>query len=200
MVPLEIQQRIRDWIDGRFMLFDNTLVTKKTTQEAIIDVFTICARRYGCKLFLVDNLMSALQCAKADEENKVQTDFASALKSFAVKNKVAVIMVAHPRKTKADQIFNNDDVAGSANITNLADNVLSIEKPNIRVTKNRDFGLTPFIQCSFDPCNRRIFQTNIGDKMVFGWDHTGIEVPKDPACNHEEFAIQRGSRPVADPF
>lgn len=200
VVPPEIQQRIRDWIDGKFFLFDNTLASKKPTQEAIIDVFTICARRYGCKLFLVDNLMSALQCT-AEDENKAQSDFVAALKNFAVKNKVAVILVAHPRKTQADRVFQNDDVAGSSNITNLADNVLNIEKPNIRVSKNRDFGLTPIIQCSFDPCNRRIFQTSTGDRIVYGWDHSGLQIPEIQACKIEEFAIQHGPRvSAAEPF
>lgn len=198
VVPEEIQKRIRSWIDDKFFLFDNALNTKKPTQEAIMDVFSICARRYGCKLFLVDNLMSSLQCS-AEEENKAQSDFVSALKTFAVKNKVAVILVAHPRKTKADAVFQNDDVAGSANITNLADNVFNIEKPNIRVCKNRDFGLTPVIQCSFDPCNRRIFQTSIGDRTRFGWDHTGITMPEDQACALAEFQIQKGEK-VDGPF
>lgn len=191
VVPPEIQKRIRDYIDGKFFLFDNTLVTKKTTQEAILDVFSVCARRYGCKLFLVDNLMSSLQCS-AEEENKAQSDFVSALKSFAVKNKVAVILVAHPRKTRADAIFQNDDVAGSSNITNLADTVLNIEKPNIRVCKNREFGVEPVIECSFDPCNRRIFQTAAGDHVRYSWDHTGITMPEDPAGSLPEFKVQRG--------
>lgn len=199
MVPAEIQQRIREWIDNKFMLFDNKLVTKKATQDAIMDVFTICARRYGCKLFLVDNLMSALQCS-AEEENKAQSDFVGALKSFAVKNKVAVILVAHPRKTNANATFSNDDVAGSANITNLADNVLNIEKPNIRVCKNRDFGVTPVIECSFDPCNRRIFQTATGDRMKCTWDHTGIVPPEEQACALPEFAVQRGISTRNQPF
>ena len=199
VVPEEIQQRIRAWIDERFFLLDNTIASKKTIQETILDAFTICARRYGCKLFLVDNLMSSLQCS-AEDENKAQTDFVGALKAFAVKNKVAVILVVHPRKTKADAIFQNDDVAGSANITNLADNVLNIEKPNIRVCKNRDFGVTPVIECSFDPCNRRIFQTSTGDRTTYGWDHTGIRMPEDQACALPEFAVQKGMRVSSEPF
>lgn len=199
VVPEEIQARIKDWINGKFLLFDNNYVSKKSTQDAIMDVFTVSARRYGCKLFLVDNLMSSLQCS-AEEEYKAQTDFVGKLKAFAVKNKVAVIVVAHPRKTKADATFQNDDVAGSSNITNLADNVINIEKPNIRVCKNRDFGVTPLIQCSFDPSNRRIFQSATGDKVVYGWDHTGISIPEDQACAYPEFAVQKGLPVAAEPF
>ena len=192
VVPDEIQKRIREWLDGKFYLFDNNMALKKNTQDAIIDVFTICARRYGCKLFLVDNLMSALQC-QASEEYKAQTDFVAALKTFAVKNNASVILVAHPRKTEKNADIENDDVAGSSNITNLADNVWIIGKPNITVKKNRDFGLTPSIQCSFNPCNRRIYQTSIGDRFHFGWDHTGVMMPEEPASALPEFAVQNGT-------
>lgn len=51
VVPQEIQNRIKEWIDGRFYLFDNAYVDEASQQEAILKVFTVCARRYGCKLF-----------------------------------------------------------------------------------------------------------------------------------------------------
>lgn len=90
-VSPEIQKRIREWINGNFYLFDNGYTSEKMTQqEAILNVFRICARRYGCKLFLVDNLLVALNCS-AEHENKAQADFAAALKTFAVKFKAHVI-------------------------------------------------------------------------------------------------------------
>lgn len=191
VVSSQIQKRIREWIDGRFFLFDNAYIDDVAQQEAILKVFTVCAKRYGCKLFLVDNLMIAL--TSSDEENKAQARFAAALKAFAVKYKAAVILVAHPRKTKQGEAITNDDVSGSSAITNLADNVISVEKPNLRITKNRDFGVCKFIECGYDPANRRIFQANVGDRIMYGWNHEGIELPEDPASNYDEFSIQFGS-------
>lgn len=187
-VEPEVQRRIKEWIDGKFYLFDNAYVDDAAQTDAILKVFTVCARRYGCKIFLVDNMMIALN--SPDEENKAQAKFAAALKAFAVKYKVHVILVAHPRKTKQGESLTNDDVSGSSAITNLADNVISIEKPNIRITKNREFGVLDFIECSYDPCNRRIYQTSIGDRTVYGWDHNGISIPEQQACNLPEFSIQ----------
>lgn len=128
----------------------------------------------------------------SDEENKAQARFAAALKAFAVKYKVAVILVAHPRKTKQGETFTNDDVSGASAITNLADTVISVEKPNLRITKNREFGACEFIPCNYDPSNRRIYQTSTGDRSVYGWNHEGIQIPEDQACNRPEFAIQSG--------
>lgn len=189
-VSTEIQTNIRKWIDGKFFLFDNANVDDAAQNEAILKVFTICARRYGCKVFLADNLMSAL--TSADEETKAQAKFAAALKAFAVKYKVAVILVAHPRKTKAGETLTNDDVSGSSAITNLADNVIAVEKPNLRITKNREFGICEFIQCNYNPANRRIYQANVGDRTVYGWNHEGIDIPEEQACKLDEFQIQSG--------
>lgn len=189
-VSQDIQKRIRDWIDRRFFLFDNAIVLENKQQEAIIKMFDICARRYGCKLYLVDNMMSAM--TSSDEENKAQAQFANALKAFAVKYKVSVILVSHPRKTKAGEALTNNDVSGSSAITNLADTVISIEKPNIRIMKNREFGELGYIECSYDPASRRIFQTTTGDRTHYGWNHEGITAPEVKATDFAQFEIQEG--------
>ena len=195
-----IQQRIKQWLSGKFFLYDNTVVQETSQTESILKVFEACARRYGCKLFLVDNLMSAL--TSADEENKAQAKFTAQLKAFASKYKAHVILVAHPRKEKADSVFSNDSVSGSSAITNLADVVINVEKSpkGIRVTKNRSFGVTGFIHCSFDPCNRRIYQSTTGDRVVYGWDHKDIPLPENPACTLDEFKVQDGREEEKQPF
>lgn len=190
VVSKDVQDRIREWINNKLFLFDNAYVDDCSQSEAVLKVFTHCARRYGCKMFLCDNVMSVL--VSADEENKAQAKFASSLKNFAVKYKASVLLVAHPRKTKQGEIMQNDDVSGSSALTNLADNVLFIEKPNIRVQKNRDFGTTGLVVCSYDPSNRRIFQANTGDRTVYGWNHEGITLPKNPAAEYAEFTITSG--------
>ena len=190
-VSEEIRNRIKEWINNKFYLFDNNYIDEtRTTQQSILNVFKICARRYGCKVFLVDNLLVALNTT-AQEENRSQADFVTALKSFAVRNKVHVILVAHPRKTKPGESLTNDDVAGSSSMTNLADNVIAIEKPHINITKNRDFGVCERIECGYNPVNRRIYQLNIGDKTVYGWDHTGIHEPKEKAEDFADFMSQK---------
>ena len=92
-VDSTIQQRIRDWIDGKLYLYDNgASLEEKSESAAVLKVFDACARRYGCKLFICDNLMSLM--AGADEENKAQAQFAAKLKAFAVKYKACVILIA----------------------------------------------------------------------------------------------------------
>jgi len=196
-VPEEIQQRIRDWLAGKLFLFDNSYIFEEDQQTAVLSCFEMCARRYDCKLFVIDNIMSLL--TTADEENRAQAKFMAKVKAFAAKYKVHVIVIAHPRKEKADQTFTSDSVSGSSVITNLADSVFSIEKPDIRVTKNRDFGDTGYIVCNYDPVNRRIFQEDVGDRVVYGWDHTGIKEPEARADQLPEFQL-RDAQSDRNPF
>ena len=193
-----IQRRIKDWLSGKFFLYDNNNIMETNQGEAVIKMFEVCARRYGCKLFLADNLMC--MTVSPEEENRAQAKISAQLKAFASKYKVHVILVAHPRKRKPGETFSNQDISGSSAIGNLADTVLNIERPNIRVTKNRAFGIKDLIICSFDPCNRRIFQTSTKDRIVYSWDHTGIELPENPANKLEEFALQGGGAEEKGPF
>ena len=52
-----------------------------------------------------------------------QSNFVGELKKIAVRYDVAIILVAHPRKQgkDTDNEFDNDDVAGSGDITNKVD-------------------------------------------------------------------------------
>lgn len=152
--------------------------------------------------------MSMLTCA--DEENKAQAKLAAQLKAFAVKYRCAVVLVAHPRKTKAGEQLGNDDVSGSSAITNLADNVLCLKKPDIAILKNRAYGRTCVVKCTFNPANRRIYETDHGDMYKYAWAYEGVKwneaakcydynnaklkpcmkIPADRADKHEEYAKQ----------
>ena len=181
-LPVRVEERIADWVRGHFYVYDNSIMRDKSETDAVLETFAVCARRYGCKLFVIDNLMSILR--SPDEENKAQARFTADVKAFAIKYHVAVVMVCHPRKEKAESRFSNDSVSGSSAITNLADLVMNIEKPNIRVTKNRHRGKLGTVICSYDPINRRIYESASGDRLVYSWDHSGLEPPEDAAIDY----------------
>lgn len=193
-VSTEIRQRIQKWLKGNLFLFDNKIVAEQEQTKAILGVFEACARRYGCKLFVVDNLMSAL--TSPEEENRAQAKFTAQLKAFSRKFHCHVLMVAHPRKSNGKKEFENEDISGSSAIGNLADFVINVERfptRGIRLTKNRIFGEKGFINCDYDPATRRLYQHNMGG-LVYGWDHSGIEMPEKPASDLEEFKVQDGTQ------
>lgn len=95
----------------------------------------------------------------------------------------------------------NDDVAGASALTNLADNVLSIEKPNIRLLKNRDFGITGTVVCAYDPSNHRIYEKARGDVVRYEWDHVGVPEAQNPAHGSPGFEITDGGAKMSSlPF
>ena len=93
----------------------------------ILRLFEYAHRRYDCDVFLVDNIMTAaLKDAATLGYWQAQSVFTGRLVAFAKGRGVHVHLVAHPRKT--DKRIEADDVGGSADITNRADNVFKVER------------------------------------------------------------------------
>ena len=57
-ISYPVQERLLDYYRDRFYLFDNNEVFEANQSESILKVFTMAVCRYGCKLFLADNLMT----------------------------------------------------------------------------------------------------------------------------------------------
>jgi twinkle protein len=75
----------------------------------------------------VDNLMTARFSTSADRDFfRAQSNFTGRLVEFAKKFEVHVHLVAHPRKSQG--ALEADDVSGSGDITNRADNVFSLDR------------------------------------------------------------------------
>lgn len=182
------QERILNWMRGKLFLFDSTEEISASIADSILSVFQTMARRKGAKLFVVDNMMTALIDA-ADDEYRAQGKFMAELKRFAIRYSAHVIVVAHPRKIKADSTITNDDVSGTKYITNLASNVLVIEKPDIRITKTRYSGNNGFIECCYCGDSRRVYQADVGDKYSYSWDKTGLTPPSIRADSLPEYKV-----------
>lgn len=195
-MPYPVQQRLLEFYRDRFYLFDNQEIFESNQSESILKVFQMAARRYGCKLFLADNLMTAL--SDSDEETKAQGKFANALKKFAARYRVHVMLVAHPRKVKIGEKLGQDDIGGSSATIRLADSAIVVEQPNLRIIKNRDGGVCRIIECCYCPDSRRIYQADKGELNRFSWDKTGITPPSPRADSLPEYAIRMAES--AQPF
>jgi twinkle protein len=87
-----------------------------------------CVRKYGAKLLIVDNLMMIDLDQNENSELLKQTECIDRLIKFAMKYSVAVVLVAHPRKTPAGEDVGLYDVAGSSNIVNLAHRTIGLRR------------------------------------------------------------------------
>ena len=148
--------------------------------DSIIDKMEILAKRYGAKIFAIDNLMVVEEDDK--DEFRTQTKIVKKLKAFAKKYKAIVYLVAHPRKGNSSEELANEDVSGSGNIINLGDYVMSIRRvkdengndayTSFKVSKNRYTGKLVSVKLKFDEQRRRFYTSD--EKLELGVDFLAI--------------------------
>jgi len=179
-VEVMAEQRISEWLHGRFWLFDLERNTRHDP-EAILGQFAYAKMRYGADVFLVDNIMSVDFDYKRDSDfNRVQSQFTQALAAFSKRQHVHTHLVVHPRKSASGTAgkVTADDVHGSGDITNRADNVFFLtthtvgeaSKPMLVTLKNRDFGSKINQWLDFDKKSRRFFPDGGDPKKPLGWE------------------------------
>lgn len=173
----EVANKVRSWYRDSFFVFDSL---GGVTADNLLEVFSYAYMRYGCKVFLIDNLM--MMTYGNDDFYRKQSDFVNNVKNFANQNECHVHLVAHPRKTSGR--LTKMDVMGSGDITNLADNVLSVHRLTpeeaekeecdgyIDVFKNRFSGKQDVaVAVKFEDKSKRFYMPD-GKEMLyrqFGW-------------------------------
>lgn len=175
-VPTEnAMNYVRNWLRGKIFLYNNEFTGKDNN---ILDVFKLAFKKFGCQVFLVDNLMTA----KYDYNNKdnyyiQQSGFVGELVRFAKTYNVHVHLVAHPKKTQGE--ITKEDISGTMDITNRADNTFSVNRDEennttvVRILKNRSEGIQN-MQCAFtfDIDSKRFIP--LGSEMSkykkYGWE------------------------------
>jgi len=120
---------IENWLDDK--LFINK--TGMLSEDDLLNTMEYAFKRYNCKFFVIDNLMSVFLNGNENQELINQKNFILRLKAFANNNNVIVFLVAHPKKPPVMQ--NNQeieltkyDILGSSTIPNLADLILAIKR------------------------------------------------------------------------
>ena len=98
----------------------------ETTSNKVIEVIYYCAEKLGVKLMVIDSLM---KCGINEDDLNKQKAFANKLAVAARDLGIHLFLVAHSRKTQSEHDnASKFDVAGSANLTNLVDNVISVHR------------------------------------------------------------------------
>lgn len=142
-VKAEARAKLSEFYRDRAYIFDNSQIPESTGNDLLINTIVESAEHYGCRVVLVDNLMTAMDVAPNYDPYRAQSSFVKKLKTAAQKHKLAVILIAHPRKEGEDVDLSNDSVSGSSDITNLADTVITYEKIKDS-EKEKDKSLTPY--------------------------------------------------------
>ena len=138
----ETVEVINRWYYDKAYIFDNSAVSDDE-YEGLIKVMVDAICRYDIKLCCIDNLMTAMDGDPGTDLYRLQSQFVKKLERLAQQYDVAVVLVAHPKKTNA--AFDNDTVSGSSDITNAVSFVLNYQRAAenadcdslLMVTKNR---------------------------------------------------------------
>ena len=187
----DTDKKISEWYRGKAFIYDNRIVEEKET-ESIIKTVEQVAQMWRVKLFCIDNLMTAMDAI--DNPNNLyqaQSNFVKQLKDIAIRYDVAIILVAHPRKSGKEDTdtdsFDNDVVSGSSNITDRVDIVLNYSRARegesydskLQIGKSRLVGILKLgkdaIHLNYSVRSKRVYGTRSLDKH-YGWEREPVQV------------------------
>ena len=151
--------------NDRLFIFNNQLVETDELDDLLTVLKDTIIKR-DIKLALLDNLMTAISSETSENLYRKQSEFVGNLAKIAKAFNMVILLVAHPRKSNAD--FDNDEVSGSADITNRVDVVMSYDRDKnrnqndlrvLKITKNRMTGYLGDMDLYFSDFSKRISDT-----------------------------------------
>ena len=180
------------WYSGKAFIYDNGIVGEDSEEETLLQTMENAIKQYGCRVLVVDNLMTAITDDITSDLYRMQTQFVRQLTLLAKRYDVLIFLIVHPRKSNGTN-FDNDDVSGSSNITNLVDVVLRYGKPKdenaskdcserlLAVYKNRLTGKTnrDGIKLYFQESSKRISENEGVFDWELGWESHEFEPVND---------------------
>ncbi len=191
-IEADAYNRINNWMAERLYLYDIDRMFDSEDGEfpALLATVEQAIIQYGCRVILLDNLMTALDLVASSElmlnKYEAQAHFVRTLASMARKYNVAILLVAHKRKNNGSSTDLNDEISGSSDITNYASMIISYgkysqneikkgeatnENRKMAVTKERFKGKTVFdCKMGFEPPSKRIFSSVRIPDITFGWE------------------------------
>ena len=183
-----VSAKIDAWLDGKLFLYNNEYSSK--WEQIFHDINELL--KLGVNLFILDNLFSMdIDIFDGDKNNK-QKELILQICQLAKKNKVHIILVAHPRK--ASGFLRKSDISGTADLTNAVDNVFICHRVNndfiktgsdflgaakiqeyssfgncVEVCKNRMFGVVDYLVGMYYEIESRRFKNSINENIIYGW-------------------------------
>lgn len=118
-----VQKDIDKWCAERLFIYKDG---QSHSPQDMLNTMEAAARKYGCNLFIIDNLTSLAMGSREKDRWDNQENFVRQLISFAVKFQVAPILVVHPHKIETIRRLTKMDVQGAGGMIDLAHRILSL--------------------------------------------------------------------------
>lgn len=221
-VPKATAEVINKWMEGKFWLYNNDYGSGFT--QLFSDIKE-CVALNGVQLILLDNLM-ALDLDDVDgSENEKQTRFIKDVKQYAKQANIHIIVVCHPRKEQSFQLLRKESIAGTANLTNLCDNLLISHRVGndfvrrakdffgeaavselmgfslvLEIAKNRSLGVVDFLIGLYYENESRRIKNDETENIVYGWREEPVQATLDPYEDMPDFESEKPKEPYYNNF
>lgn len=121
-------------------------ITGVIDKENLFEIIQFGCRKYGIEIFVIDSLMKINLSVDNTHLYGEQKNLVNRLADFVKEYKCHIHLVAHPRKPKTDEYESDkSDVAGSGDITNIADNVFLVYRySKDQIERRKKQGLEPY--------------------------------------------------------
>lgn len=169
IIKPETLTKIESWYNEKIYCYDNRQIQENIENNFVIHVIEEAIRNYGCKVFLIDNLMTcSFDNSKIQDFYKAQSDFVGRLSYLTKAYDIHIHLVAHPRKTTSNTIT-QDDISGTSDTFKRADNVFCIERNEdntntVKIMKCRETGVNDYeVRLNFLETSKRFYES--GNEM-----------------------------------
>lgn len=195
------KKEMRSWYKERVWIYNQ----KDNHADAVLDRAVAITRKYGAKIWVIDNLMT-LDIGETDGNVlQKQKEFIVKLVNLAELYNVLVVLVAHPRKIMNGSHLTSDDISGSSNLGNLVQYILSVRRytprekegergqngkykagkepiefdVEVEALKNRITGKVGTADLYFDYDSYRFYSTLKELYKRYKWNHSTAPMPKE---------------------
>ncbi len=174
---------IDNWIKDKLYIYSDNNGT--SSEKQLLRDMDKLAKNKDVRIFIIDNLMKIDLEESYKNEYLAQKIFVNKLKQFATRYNALVYLVAHPKKPQErSKVISKFDIAGTGDITNMADYVFSISritskdrKKNskyrdciIKMMKDRPKGTEDFaVTLSFDKDRKRFYGSLLELNKKYGY-------------------------------
>lgn len=188
--PREMERdKISFWLNDKLFIFDDKCGNKI---NIILESVRNIVEKKDVKVVIIDNLMS-MEFDSKENKYDAQSNLVKELSKLAKELNIHIHFVCHPRKSM--NFLRKNDISGTADITNLADNVFIMHRTNndftrttkemfgwsddyeiykysnvVEICKNREFGVQDlFVGLHFEIESKRLLNIPTEEKH-YGWE------------------------------
>jgi len=208
--PQEIGEKIDAWTSDKLWIYNNDYGMEA---NSVLNDIKAHIEKHQTDVVIIDNLMSLdLTQVRGDKYDR-QSVIALTVASMAKQYNVHAHFVCHPRKPAG--FLRKADIAGTADLTNAADNVFMMHRVNndfrkyatdyfdatyaesffnysnvMEVMKNRDLGVEDeLIGMFYEASSKRLLNTP-NEAKAYKWDDFSLQKAKSKAVNEDSQFMQ----------